>query len=127
MSYEGKNNKKRREEIVVMSNNLQVLDQQWTVAPFWSSVVDEGSLELLEGLPINTSSQPTIKLLYPISVVSDGGDSVYVAALTSTDAEITSSSAPLPFPNWQESLKYGTSQDMTIIKVSLSQPEGGGC
>jgi hypothetical protein len=76
---------------------------------------------ILEGLPINTSSQPTIKLLYPISVVSDGGDAIYVAALTSTDAEIpSSSSSSAPFPNWQESLMYGTSQDMTIVKITLS-------
>jgi hypothetical protein len=59
--------------------------------------------------------------------VSDGADSIYVAALTSTDAQINPSAGDLsaPFPNWQETLKYGTSRDMTIVKVSLAQSAGG--
>jgi hypothetical protein len=50
-------------------------------------VVDEGSLELLEGLPINTSSQPTIKLLYPISPKIEGEG---IGSATSKDVASTS-------------------------------------
>ncbi|KAG7361781.1 hypothetical protein IV203_036882 [Nitzschia inconspicua] len=88
-------------------------------------VVEQNSLDLLEGAPLTTSAEPTTSLLYPVSVVSDNADSVYIVALTSTDGEINPTVNPSqPFNNWQQTLKYGTSQDMTIIKVSFSQSSG---
>jgi hypothetical protein len=65
-------------------------------------VFDEGSLELLEELPISTSSQPNIKLLYPISVVRDDGDSVYVYI----DAEGDDEDGYIVLPSQGESQFY---------------------
>ena len=83
-------------------------------------VVDKTSLEWVSGLPLSTKEiSPTTKLLYPISTVSDtSGNSIYIAALTSTDATQQQQD---PFTNWEETQLYGSSFDMTVIKLQLSQ------
>ncbi|KAL3925155.1 MAG: hypothetical protein SGILL_000597 [Bacillariaceae sp.] len=78
------------------------------------------SADSQRAFPLTSTLDSTNRLLYPMSVVSDGNDNVYVAALTSTDS--TEVSQTSPFPNWQELQKFGSSMDMTILKLSISTP-----
>jgi hypothetical protein len=85
-------------------------------------IVDKNVLSLLEGFPLDTLADPTNRLLYPVSSVTDGRDNIYVVALTSTDAEPNPAvNANKQYPNWQEEQKYGSSLDMTVFKVKISQ------
>lgn len=84
------------------------------------AVLGKNDLSLLTGLSLTTDSEPARKLLYPMAAVNDGGDNVYIVALTSTDAEVQPGSEEA-YPNWQEVQKYGNSLDMTVIKVTLTQ------
>ncbi|KAL3924674.1 MAG: hypothetical protein SGILL_000899 [Bacillariaceae sp.] len=88
-------------------------------------IVDKNILSLLQGFPLNTLTDPVNRLLYPVSAVSDGGDNIYIAALTSIDTEPnTSAGANQQFPNWNQVQKYGSSLDMTVFKVRISQESG---
>lgn len=73
------------------------------------------------------TTEPTERFEYPVSVVSDGDD-LYIVALTSTDSvpsneyiaidPVGSSSLSI---NWIEIQKYGTTFDMTVTKLTLSE------
>jgi hypothetical protein len=81
------------------------------------------SLGFLTGLPINSPSQPDLKLLYPMAVVSDGKNNVYIAALTSNDNAPSEDLGDNSQTNWQEYTKYGSNMFMSIIKVGVREAE----
>ncbi|KAG7349204.1 hypothetical protein IV203_011801 [Nitzschia inconspicua] len=86
------------------------------------SVGSKDSLQLLSGATINSHSQPDLKLLYPMAVVSDSNNNVYVAALTSTDNALSEILGGNPSqPNWQKYTKYGSNMYMSIIKLSIRE------
>jgi len=89
--------------------------------------LDRAGLTLNSGLPLAMSSPD--KIPYPVDVLVEGPNDVYVISLTSSDA-VPREIATAGFPNWTTEPKYGTSLDMAIHKVSLEQeivfgiPEG---
>mmetsp|Transcript_15619 Transcript_15619/g.38974 ORF Transcript_15619/g.38974 Transcript_15619/m.38974 type:complete len:1775 (-) Transcript_15619:91-5415(-) len=85
---------------------------------------DKTNLVLTDGTSLTHESDPTNKLLYPVSTVSDNSNNVYVVALTSTDS--TEMEDGSDRPDWQERNKYGRSFDMTVLKVSIEQPTTNG-
>jgi hypothetical protein len=89
----------------------------------FSMAVDKHSLTENSGFSLKTSSAS--KIPFPTNIVTNG-DNIYIAALTSTDDVPSSASASAsasPFPDWIENPKYGSSLDMTIIKLGLRQSE----
>jgi hypothetical protein len=117
--------------ILLANNNLGNLGQ---MAGF-ALAVDRGTLGVIDSTPIVTTD-PTNRFEYPITVVSDGSD-LYIVSLTSTDSqasaefsEINASTAGARVPNWINIQKYGSSLDMTVTKLTLSEelidglPEG---
>ncbi|KAL3910423.1 MAG: hypothetical protein SGILL_007695, partial [Bacillariaceae sp.] len=86
------------------------------------AVGERDSLEFLQGLPIVSNSAPELKMLYPMSVVSDGKDTVYIAALTSTDNQLQTDLGDDPArPNWFENMKYGSNVFLSVLKVSVTE------
>jgi hypothetical protein len=82
------------------------------------------SLKFLTGLPVNSLSQPDLRLLYPMSVVSDGKTSIYIAALTTTNNNLSDDLGGNPSQtNWQEHTKYGSNMYMSIVKVDINEAE----
>jgi hypothetical protein len=77
-----------------------------------------------------TTLQPTERFEYPVAVVSNEED-LFIVALTSTDNVLSNEYSGLapegessPFPiNWVEIQKYGSSFDMTVTKLSLSETD----
>jgi len=68
------------------------------------------------------------KIPYPMSVVTDGSKYAYVMALTSIDdafSERYAQASAEEFPNWIQTEKYGSSFDMTIMKLEYSEEDDG--
>jgi len=73
------------------------------------------------------SKIPNQKIQYPIDIVTDGHD-MYVVSLTSIDHQKTNEFNKLMqdgtskfSPNWINLMKYGSSFDMTVTKLSLQE------
>ncbi|KAL3919129.1 MAG: hypothetical protein SGILL_003910 [Bacillariaceae sp.] len=86
------------------------------------AVGEKDSLDFLQGLPLISKASPEIKMLYPMSVVSDGKDTVYIAALTSTDnLPQNDFGSDNSRPNWQEFTKYGSNVFMSVLRVKVTE------
>lgn len=72
----------------------------------------------------NTMSQ----LVYPVAITSDltSSDFMYVVVLASKDAQDNSATAIGDHPDWLKLQKYGSSFDMHVSKIKLSQGSGSG-
>lgn len=126
----------RFDEIVVVGNVEESTDAaSQLVAPTTDTgtlygmalALDRESLERLDGTTLLTS-QPSNRFEYPISVVGDEDD-LYIVSLTSTDGDFSnefreiseSGGNPPTAINWIEIQKYGTSFDMTVTKLTLTE------
>jgi hypothetical protein len=88
------------------------------------AIIERNMLSFVTGQPLTSPSSPQTKILYPIDAVSDGADSIYVVALSSIDANKNTELGRTPnFPNWEEVQLYGSSFDMMIIKISMTQEQ----
>jgi hypothetical protein len=86
------------------------------------AVAERDSLMFLQGLPLVSNSAPELKMLYPMSVVSDNKDTVYIAALTTTDNVPQTDLGEDPeHPNWFEYMKYGSHVFMSVLRVSVTE------
>jgi len=89
-----------------------------------AAAIDKSDLSFSAGVTLTARSSPQVRLLYPVSVVSDGNNGIYIAALTSIDATLNTGLGRDPdFPNWQVIQKYGKSLDMTVLKLTYGQED----
>jgi hypothetical protein len=68
------------------------------------------------------------QLVYPVAITSDkkSPDSMYIVILASKNAQDNSDGLSGPYPNWLHVQKYGSSFDMHVSKIKLTQGGGGG-
>ena len=86
----------------------------------FASIVNKNSMQT-EGRPVGFSMSDRTKIPYPIAGVSDSSSNVYVVATTSTDDALSNQydeEVSRSFPNWIQTEKYGTSFDMSVMKLS---------
>ena len=86
--------------------------------------LDKNDLSVLDGILLDTSP-----IRYPVASVSRGDD-VYIAAYTATDEATASNFPSRDSSNWLLYQEFGTSLEMSVLKMTLSQndlegiPEG---
>jgi len=82
------------------------------------SVIDKDTLAFIDATLIKSAQDPTQHMIYPLDVIHDFGRKyIYIAALTSTDAQLNPNISGQNQPNWQEEHMLGSSFDVTIIKI----------
>jgi len=90
------------------------------------SVLDSETLEFLDATLFKSAEDPTVRMVYPVDILHDrAGAAVYIAALTSTDdvENELPTTGNTKEPNWQDIHKYGSSTDITIIKIRVKPGE----
>jgi len=69
------------------------------------------------------------QLIYPVAITPDKqfSDHMYVVVLASSDAQDNSAkfSSSSPYPDWLKRQKYGSSFEMHVSKIEISQGGGG--
>ena len=98
----------------------------------------EGSVAIFERNNLNNKKlsettlvdqdQSMTQLVYPMAIASDSksNDYKYLVVLTSKDAQDNSNSVGGKYPDWLKYQRYGSSFDMHVSKIKLSQGNGGG-
>jgi len=82
------------------------------------SILNTESLGFIDATLIKSAQDPTQHMIYPLDVYHDLGRSyIYIAALTSTDAEENKIFGNPNAPNWQEQHMLGSGFDVTVIKI----------
>lgn len=81
------------------------------------SVLDPDTLDFLDATLIKSAEDPSRFMVYPLDVVHDNRRAnIYIAALTSTDAQ--ENTVLDSEPNWHIQRKIGSGFDVTIVKIS---------
>ena len=87
----------------------------------FAATLDKNFFEMDSGIAFPMDDSQSIP--YPMSIATDGSGAAYIMALTSTDDNLSPQSNTalnMDFPNWIEFEKYGSSYDMTVMKVEYS-------
>lgn len=87
--------------------------------------LDRNNLGRLDSTPLISTSAPLDKITYPVSVYSDGGD-LYIVSSTTTNSNISreyknAMTDATYSPNYINMQKYGSSLDMTVTKLTLTE------
>ena len=82
--------------------------------------LDKNALTEIDGRTLSTDP-----IRYPVASVANGND-VYIVAYTATDGEQSTSLPSKSTPNWLLYQEFGTSLEMSVMKMSLTQEEFNG-
>jgi len=86
------------------------------------SILNSETLEFVDATLIKSAQDPSKHMIYPLDVIHEYGRKfIYIAALTSTDAQ-ENSITNQDHPNWQEQHLLGSAFDVTVIKIHA--PDG---
>jgi len=82
------------------------------------SILDKDTLQFIDATLIKSANDPSKHMIYPLDVIHDFGRKyIYIAALTSTDAKTDTIIGNAKEPNWMDQHEFGTSYDVTVIKI----------
>lgn len=82
------------------------------------SILDKDTMKFIDATLIKSSQDPSTHMIYPLDVIHDFGRKyIYIAALTSSNANPNEITGNKQQPNWQEQHLLGSAFDVTVIKI----------
>jgi hypothetical protein len=88
------------------------------------SILDHETLKFIDATLIKSGQDPSKYMIYPLDAINEmDRNYIYIAALTSIDAEENPVNGNQEHPNWQEQQLLGSGFDVTIIKIHAPNGE----